>query len=289
MNIKIKQNIKVIILASILTLGASYVLADGVWTAPPCSPPGCNVDAPINVGASTQIKTGKLALGSSWTTAIVEGTNYILQLAGSLLVNGQVTINGPILIKDGSQGAGRYLMSNSEGLATWSPLPVNGDGEVLTFKSKYYDLMLNENFRTWFSSDTNGANLLKPKGDGWYNSEGWAFEPRNENEAMVQITADKLCKFFTNGGSSVSYTIANYNGDNNNAVFWWDRDNSAWKVTTDNVVDSRDISSVKCLTFRGINPNAQPFLERGSFMPATVTPCPIQKYPEGDIKSCPTR
>ncbi len=50
------QTIKVVVLALILSVGVNFALA--AWTPAPASPPSNNTEAPINVGASAQAKTG---------------------------------------------------------------------------------------------------------------------------------------------------------------------------------------------------------------------------------------
>jgi|SRR3989344_8905412 len=66
--INIVQNIKSIILALILVAGVGYVSAYSTWVGPTTTPPGNNVDAPINTGGGvagnvySQFKTGLLTL-----------------------------------------------------------------------------------------------------------------------------------------------------------------------------------------------------------------------------------
>ena len=60
------STLKVVILALVLGLGISY--AQAVWTGPLASPPTCvtgnpGCDAPINVSATAQTKTGDLTAG----------------------------------------------------------------------------------------------------------------------------------------------------------------------------------------------------------------------------------
>jgi hypothetical protein len=52
----------------ITALGAATVLA---WTAAPANPPANNVSAPINIGATTQTKTGSLIVGSGGTSVAI--------------------------------------------------------------------------------------------------------------------------------------------------------------------------------------------------------------------------
>ncbi len=90
MKLKLIQITRIVVLALILTLGVGYALSASVFTNPACPPPGCNTDAPINVGGSiedpstAQIKTGVLTLmhlltpdlivlKNPGTTSVIEG------------------------------------------------------------------------------------------------------------------------------------------------------------------------------------------------------------------------
>ncbi len=67
-----------------LMLGAfALAVTAGTWTAPTCSPPDCNVDAPINVGVSAQTKLGALGLAPG-NLIIWDGSTNVP--AGSVLV-----------------------------------------------------------------------------------------------------------------------------------------------------------------------------------------------------------
>lgn len=59
---RIFQQVKIVALAFIFSLGLSYVYA---WTAPTATPPAGNVSAPINTGDNTQYKAGNLILNDS--------------------------------------------------------------------------------------------------------------------------------------------------------------------------------------------------------------------------------
>lgn len=89
----ITQPLKLIALASILSIGISYVSA---WTAPTVTPPNGNVAAPVNVGNTAQTKTGNLT--ANYLTASSESnapvfkdtsdTSYFLNPNGdSVLAN----------------------------------------------------------------------------------------------------------------------------------------------------------------------------------------------------------
>ncbi len=76
---KINKNIKSIIIGCIIAMGVSYVSAD--WSGPKIPPPNCITDptsvnyneacnAPINIGLSSQAKTGDLTLVRSFVGSL---------------------------------------------------------------------------------------------------------------------------------------------------------------------------------------------------------------------------
>ena len=122
---------------------ALSVLAATTWTAPAGPAPSNNVDAPINVGASTQKKTGALGIGNGTmpggsTIFDVFGTAVInaLQTAsvniqgtpGSLTVSGPTTLSGSVKITSGaSANVGKYLqMADASGNVTWGDPAAGG-------------------------------------------------------------------------------------------------------------------------------------------------------------------
>lgn len=52
-----------------VAFGAQMLLAAGTWSSPPPNPPLNNVDAPVNVGGSTQYKQGLLKADGLWSEA----------------------------------------------------------------------------------------------------------------------------------------------------------------------------------------------------------------------------
>lgn len=58
------QSLKTLLLAVILSIGVSYVYA---WTGPTATAPDGNVSVPINVGATSQVKSGGLWVSSLGT------------------------------------------------------------------------------------------------------------------------------------------------------------------------------------------------------------------------------
>lgn len=78
----LKDSIKVIILSFVVSLSVYFVFAQGSWSEPSCAPPGCNVSAPINVGAETQTKIGDLNLSGNLSLEKAfsyQGFNFVPQ------------------------------------------------------------------------------------------------------------------------------------------------------------------------------------------------------------------
>ncbi len=141
-----------LIVAVIITFGLSLalqsILAQTAWTNPQCTPPNCNVAAPINVGSSTAVKTqgtwDNLNIAASSTMTSVGlfgvsgnfavnpfthdlfvdfsgGTHYVGIGTGSpaykLDVNGTIQATG-LRIPTGA-AAGKVLTSDASGNASW--------------------------------------------------------------------------------------------------------------------------------------------------------------------------
>lgn len=116
MKTKITQNIKSIILALILVAGIGVVSAYSTWTPPTATPPGNNVDRPLNVGTTAQAKNGSLTIGAS-TPASDTGSLYSLQVPNKAAFF--KAINTQALTITTGAGAGKVLQSDANGLATW--------------------------------------------------------------------------------------------------------------------------------------------------------------------------
>lgn len=104
------------ILTPLTSIIASVILFAGVpliyaWTGPVGTPPSGNVAAPINVGASSQNKTGVLGLGGLAVfgkTLLTEATGYTLPTAKPSMLLG---VNGAI-------GAAEYCDQNGMNCVT---------------------------------------------------------------------------------------------------------------------------------------------------------------------------
>lgn len=243
-----------------LIIGLSTLSAFADWTPPSHNPPNCptgepGCDAPLNVGPSHQTKLGSISINTTTDSPDPFGLDVfgISRFFGNVEI-GTAASPATIKIVDGSTlTSGKVLTAiDNNGTAGWRVPTGGGSGDtgnvgVYTFTSSYYTLMQNSEFRTWFSSFTNGTALLKPlsgTGSSRTNDEGWT-------EWDARVTADKLCNFFTNG-PSITYTVVGLGSDNNNYFYRWDRTTNAWQVNSSSWHNSRDISSVTCLANNGI-------------------------------------
>jgi hypothetical protein len=107
---------KQIISASLLIVGflvgaTALSAVAGTWTAPGCTPPNCNVDAPVNVGTFAQVKSGLLGLND----LMVKKLQVITE-------EGTTT-----------DTAGKVLMAlDNNGTVGWRDLPIsNNTGDTL--------------------------------------------------------------------------------------------------------------------------------------------------------------
>ncbi|GEM_PF-6758688 len=104
---KYTDSIKIIIVGVLFSFGIGFVFAQ--WAGPTESPFGGNTPAPVNVGDSTQTKTGTL-----WV-------DTFLATAGGFFAQGPAEFGGTITIGGGEPGAGKVLVAeDSAGAAVWS-------------------------------------------------------------------------------------------------------------------------------------------------------------------------
>lgn len=118
---------KISLVAVALIVGVTVASAAGTWTPPPpgVTPPSGNVDAPINVGSANQAKVGRLAIGTNSTSMLGLAA---LDVAGTIMSTG-VSINGGLILNNGSQGKGKILSNDSAsdpngtlGVASWTSI-----------------------------------------------------------------------------------------------------------------------------------------------------------------------
>lgn len=94
------------------------------FTEPTQSPPDGNVPAPINVGDSTQEKTGSLTVNTANRTLglLVAGGRLQVGVENSVNVGGDIGLflnGGKLRIMDGNEQNGRVLITDNNGRATW--------------------------------------------------------------------------------------------------------------------------------------------------------------------------
>ncbi len=99
---------KVVVLATVLSFGLSYVYA---WTAPTETPPAGNVSAPLNTSATAQTKDGGLTAAS-------------LNIVGAIIAGGNMQGQHIKFQEGGDSGAGADVYSIYQESGPWSyPYP----------------------------------------------------------------------------------------------------------------------------------------------------------------------
>lgn len=117
---KIKQSFVSIIIGLALAAGISYAAQ---WSGPTANPPDNNTNTPLNVGTSTQYKSGGLGIGGlfrAYSSAIFDGKVGI----GNTAPQADLDVHGSVRISNNTQGDGKVLTSNVSGDASWqAPQP----------------------------------------------------------------------------------------------------------------------------------------------------------------------
>lgn len=108
----ITQTLKVILLAIIISFGASYAFA---WVAPSLPPTGGNSAAPLNTSSNDQIKNGNLFLNALGITNSASGA---LNVAGGAVFGGDVVANSGITLG----GVTRTVWPSDGGVADWNTI-----------------------------------------------------------------------------------------------------------------------------------------------------------------------
>jgi hypothetical protein len=86
------QTLKVIVLALVIGLGANYLYAQSVFTAPTDAPPAGNPAAPVNVGSAFQTKTGPFDVKGQMFVHALNPSNGQPYVTGFSVLNGNVGI-----------------------------------------------------------------------------------------------------------------------------------------------------------------------------------------------------
>lgn len=107
---KLTIQLAVVIVTFTTFAGYSYLNAATTWTAPVGTPPANNVDAPINVGASNQIKNGSLGVNGLSINADYPTIAFLDPTPGSRLLYMQNHTNTFNLLGD----------RDADGLVVWA-------------------------------------------------------------------------------------------------------------------------------------------------------------------------
>lgn len=156
--------LKTAILSLIAVLGISVNFVFAQWSPPSEGPTGGNVHVPLNVGPIGQIKQAGLNLitGTAQNAFFIETdqSSMVVKRSGNVGIGttnpgARLEVNGKVKITDGTQGDGKVLTSDANGLASWATpsggLPSGTNGQTLR-----------HNGSTWIGSSNifnNGTNV----------------------------------------------------------------------------------------------------------------------------------
>lgn len=125
--------IKIVTLGLVLAIGVSYVSAAGGWAGPSTGPTGGNIEPPVNVSASNQVKSGTFGVGptlnlSGAMDGILAAQRSVLSF-GSIIAAGTSNVGGNIYAGLPSL-TGNYSGVHNNGAisADWFCLPAAGGG-----------------------------------------------------------------------------------------------------------------------------------------------------------------
>lgn len=166
------------------TAGATALSTLAAWTAPTCTPPNCNADAPVNVGLSLQEKLGPLTVNSAIPQSLIG-----------------LTVFGGLKIPDG-KGVGKVLTSDADGVGTWqTPASGGGTGTSVVVCTKTVSVNTNLVTATFTSSDCGGTTL-----DSGYKGAIRSIHDTVGNNAQKLTTFKVLDPGETNGPGVIFFS-----------------------------------------------------------------------------------
>lgn len=213
------STIKIVTLGLILALGVGYVSAAGGWVGPTTSPTGGNIEPPVNVSATNQVKSGAFGVGPSLNltganAGILAAQKSVLSF-GNVVAAGTSNVGGNIFAGLGSLlGAYNGTHDNGAVSADWFCLSPAGGGCINAWPTGSgtggsglpngtITQTLRHNGTTWIASGSllnDGTNVLVPTGGLRVGQAGGQIPPAGS------ILANGLIKTFGN-------TTATNNGD----------------------------------------------------------------------------
>ena len=121
--------------------GFVFAVHAQTWTAPVGSPPSNNVWGPINMGSSTQFKTGAFGVGESSSTTLGTASGFSLEINGPLSANGFASFGTTLLQQDTYVGPPNTCTScySAAQVSTVRALPISvpASGGVPTYTVPY--------------------------------------------------------------------------------------------------------------------------------------------------------
>ena len=155
------QSAKLLALALFLSLGVSYAFA---WTGPTSAPPGTNTPAPLNVGATSQVKVGDLGVSALTAASTTVSGNMT---AGSITSSGDVKISGSGKITTNGSNSTYGAVTVQGSKNTWSGInfkDVNGTNSGTLMMNPSGSGFFNQADNNWRLYVDEGGNLAGPGG-----------------------------------------------------------------------------------------------------------------------------
>lgn len=183
----IKQYVIAVVIGLGLVVGVASVEATGTWSQPCGTPPTCNADAPVNVGANTQSKAGQLFVNTGTPAPYAVG----LQVFGQSIFDNSSAGTSAIQIKDGSQGIGKVLTSDASGNGTWMAAGA-GSGSSGTSVVSMGDVSISSSAPTsWTTVNVgpSGLNLVPPGATAVFLRSKTFIEPPADESGTVSLLA----------------------------------------------------------------------------------------------------
>lgn len=171
---------------------------------------------------------------------MISTTKQYLSFAGNggatamYMDNGNIFVNLPLTIQDGSQAAGRVLASDASGNASWTDLSVLSSGSTAWTRStpNIYPTTLTDNVGIGLSNpaskvqihSTSGAGnfRLTSAGTGLSATDGFSMSNDGSTEMFMTQHENANWYFATNGGTTALTIAPNGNlgiGSGSNSVF----------------------------------------------------------------------